>query len=193
MTGVAGSTWPGDFMLRRVARLLRDGGVIAYPTEAVYGLGCDPLNRTAVEHLLAIKRRPVEKGLILIASRIEQILPFVETPSNEVLLRLTETWPGPVTWLLPANPATPRWLRGQHRSLAVRVTAHPIAAALCAAFGGPIVSTSANASGRPPARNPLQARLRCPGVDLVVHGATGGLARPTAIRDGRTGRTLRTG
>ncbi len=193
MTGVAGSTWPGDFMLRRVARLLRDGGVIAYPTEAVYGLGCDPLNRTAVEHLLAIKRRPVEKGLILIASRIEQILPFVETPSNEVLLRLTETWPGPVTWLLPANPATPRWLRGQHRSLAVRVTAHPIAAALCAAFGGPIVSTSANASGRPPARNPLQARLRCPGVDLVVHGATGGLSRPTAIRDGRTGRTLRTG
>jgi len=183
----------GRFTLRRATRVLRAGGVIAYPTEAVYGLGCDPLNRAAVERLLAIKQRPIDKGLILIASRFDQLTPFVQTPDGGIMRRLRDTWPGPVTWLLPADPATPRWLRGSHASLAVRVTAHPLAAALCDAFGGPIVSTSANASGRPPAHTALQARLRCPGIDLVLHGPTGGLARPTAIRDARTGETLRTG
>ena len=180
-------------MLRRAARMLRAGGVIAYPTEAVYGLGCDPLNRNAVQRLLAIKQRPVEKGLILIASRFEQLAPFVQPPGGAIMRRLNETWPGPVTWVLPAGPATPRWLRGSHHTLAVRVTAHPLAAALCDAFGGPVVSTSANPSGRPPARSALQTRLRCPGVDLVVHGATGGQARPTPIRDAITGDVLRRG
>jgi L-threonylcarbamoyladenylate synthase len=107
--------------------------------------------------------------------------------------RLDSTWPGPVTWLLPARRDTPRWLRGQHASIAVRVTAHPLAAALCRAFGGPIVSTSANASGRPPARTGVQARLRCPAADVFVAGATGGLARPSSIRDAVTGAELRPG
>ena len=179
------------FALRRAAEILHRGGVIAYPTEAVYGLGCDPLNQGAVEHVLAIKQRPVEKGLILIASRFEQLTPYVQPQPPEIRQRLDESWPGPITWLLPARPATPRWLRGDHPSIAVRVTAHPLAAALCEAFGGPIVSTSANPAGRPPARSPLQARIRCPGVDLIMHGATGPLARPTPIRDAVTGKVLR--
>lgn len=178
-------------VLRRATRLLREGSVIAYPTEAVYGLGCDPLNAAAVQRLLAIKQRPSAKGLILIASRFDQLCPFVRVPDDALRQRLENTWPGPVTWLLPANPATPGWLRGRHRTLAVRVTAHPLAAALCVAFGGPIVSTSANSSGRPPARSALQARLRCPGVDLVVHGRTGGLDQPTEIRDAVSGATVR--
>jgi L-threonylcarbamoyladenylate synthase len=93
--------------------------------------------------------------------------------------------------LLPANPATPRWIRGEHTSVAVRVTAHPLASALCETFGGAIVSTSANPAGRPPARTALQARIRCPGVDLIVPGATGPLARPTPIRDAISGKVLR--
>jgi L-threonylcarbamoyladenylate synthase len=96
-----------------------------------------------------------------------------------------------VTWLLPADPATPHWLRGGHSALAVRVTAHPVAAALCTAFGGAIVSTSANPAGRPPARTALQARLRCPAVDLTVHGAVDRKARPTAIRDAVSGTVVR--
>ena len=180
-------------MLRRTARVLQAGGVVAYPTEAVYGLGCDPLNRDAVHRLLAIKQRPVDKGLILIASRFGQLAPFVQPLDDAIMRRLNETWPGPVTWVLPASPATPRWLRGVYHTLAVRVTAHPLAAALCDAFGGPVVSTSANPSGRPPARNALQARLRCPGVDLVLHGATGALSQPTPIRDAITGDVLRGG
>jgi L-threonylcarbamoyladenylate synthase len=179
--------------LKVAARALRAGGVVAYPTEAVFGLGCDPLNRSAVLRLLAIKQRPMAKGLILIASRLEQLLPFLHPLAADVEQRLRETWPGPVTWLLPACPAAPRWLRGRHSKLAVRVTAHPLAAALCEAFGGPIVSTSANASGRSPARSTLQTRLRCPGVDLILSGATGGLARPTPIRDALSGEVHRPG
>ncbi|WP_078117862.1 L-threonylcarbamoyladenylate synthase [Thiosocius teredinicola] len=182
---------PDHFRLRLAARLLREGAVIAYPTEAVFGLGCDPLNRRAVYRLLAIKQRPVEKGLILIASDISQLLPFVSIPSTVLRAELEATWPGPVTWLLPTRPETPKWLRGEHTTIAVRVTAHPVAAALCDAFGGPIVSTSANASGRPPARTALQARRRCPGIDAILNGKTGGRARPTEIRDAATGRTVR--
>ncbi len=188
--------WPmpdrrNRFRLRLAARLLRSGAIIAYPTEAVFGLGCDPLNRRAVYRLLEIKQRPVEKGLILIASDIGQLLPFVSIPNGHLRADLDATWPGPVTWLLPARPHTPRWLRGKHATIAVRVTAHPVAAALCDAFGGPIVSTSANASGRPPARTALQARRRCPGIDAILNGRTGGLARPTEIRDATTGQTVR--
>ena len=179
--------------LQHAARVLRAGGVVAYPTEAVFGLGCDPLNQAAVLRLLVIKQRPMDKGLILIAHRLEQLLPFLHPLAADVEQRVRETWPGPVTWLLPARPAAPRWLRGRHSTLAVRVTAHPLAAALCEAFGGPIVSTSANASGRPPARSALQTRLRCPGVDLILAGATGGLARPTPIRDALSGAVHRPG
>jgi L-threonylcarbamoyladenylate synthase len=179
------------FTLRRAVRVLDAGGVIAYPTEAVYGLGCDPLNRDAVGRLLTIKQRPVAKGLILIASHFDQLRAFVQAPTPEIRQRLDESWPGPVTWLLPADPSTPRWLRGDHPTIAVRVTAHPLAAALCEIFGGAIVSTSANPAGRPPARTALQARIRCPGVDLIVAGATGPLGRPTTIRDAVSGRVLR--
>jgi L-threonylcarbamoyladenylate synthase len=179
------------FPVRRAVGVLRAGGVVAYPTEAVYGLGCDPLNEAAVLRLLAIKGRPLDKGLIVIASDMAQLAPFIETLTSEMRQRLDATWPGPVTWLLPARPHTPSWLRGRHASLAVRVTAHPLASALCEAFGGPLVSTSANPSGRPPARSPLQVRLRCPSVDLILHGPTGDLKSPTPIRDAATGQTLR--
>ena len=181
------------FRQRRVAASLRTGAVIAYPTEAVWGLGCDPLNADAVYRLLAIKRRPVDKGLILIAADRAQLAPFVLPPDADLQQRLDASWPGPVTWLLPARPGTPRWLRGRHSSIAVRVTAHPLAAQLCRAFGGPLVSTSANAAGRPPARTGLQARLRCPGIDLVVPGLTGGQRRPSEIRDARSGTIVRNG
>lgn len=181
------------FRMRHAAHLLRRGAVIAYPTEAVYGLGCDPLDRTAVERLFAIKRRRADKGLILIASRFEQLAPLLQPPDPAIAARLAATWPGPVTWLIPAAPTTPAWLTGGRPKLAVRVTAHPLAAALCEAFGGPLVSTSANSSGRPAARSALQAMLRCPGVDLVLHGALGGRDRPSEIRDAQSGATLRAG
>lgn len=178
--------------LRLAARILRQGGIIAYPTESVFGLGCDPLDEDAVLRLLAIKRRKVEKGVILIADSFDRLRPYVAPLPEGILRQVLGSWPGPVTWVLPAAPHAPPWLRGRHDSLALRVTAHPIAASLCRSAGMPLVSTSANLSRRPPARNALQVRIRCGnGIDLVIHGATGGMAKPTPIRDALSGKTLR--
>lgn len=179
------------FLLRRAARIMSQGGVIAYPTEAVFGLGCDPLNGDAVKRLLAIKRRPAAKGLILIAADFDQVRPFVATLPAEKLEPILAGWPGPHTWVMPAAAGLPAWINGGRETVAVRVTAHPLASALCETFGGAIISTSANQAGRPPARSGLQARLRCPGVDIVCNGTTGGLDKPTTIRDAVSGNILR--
>lgn len=182
----------GHHKLRLAARCIEAGGILAYPTEAVYGLGCDPWNGDAVRRLLAIKRRPERKGLILIAFDFDQLELFVAPLDDERMAIVHATWPGPVTWLLPARDETPRWLAGHHDTLAVRVTAHPFAGALCKAFGGALVSTSANVSDRPPARTALQVRLAFGSdVDLVLAGRCGGRVRPSAIRDARTGASIR--
>lgn len=180
--------------LRETGRCLHGGGVIAYPTEAVYGLGCDPLNARAVQRLLELKQRPLEAGLILIAADFSQLQPFLEKVPPALRRRIAATWPGPITWLLPARPETPTWLRGQHTTLAVRVTAHAGSAALCRAFGGALVSTSANPRGREPARSQLQVRRYFrDSIDYCVPGPLGERRRPSEIRDARTGKVLRSG
>ncbi len=182
------------FHLRTARRKLQAGGIVAYPTEAVYGLGCDPLNPEAVMRLLAIKQRSWQKGMILIASEPAQLEPFLLPLAPDIEDKVRATWPGPVTWLLPARPEVPWWLRGEYRTLAVRVTAHPLAAALCEAFHGPIVSTSANLAGHEPARTALTVQRELgQRVDYILHGALGDLAQPTEIRDAQTGRIVRAG
>ncbi|MGM0593160.1 MAG: L-threonylcarbamoyladenylate synthase [Pseudomonadota bacterium] len=182
------------FHLRTARRTLEGGGIIAYPTEAVYGLGCDPLDPQAVMRLLGLKQRPWQKGMILIASRQSQLTPFLQPIGATLQQKLDATWPGPVTWLLPARPEVPYWLRGAHQTLAVRVTAHPLAAALCDAFGGPIVSTSANLAGHEPARSPLTVQRELgEQVDYILHGELGDSDKPTEIRDAATGHIIRAG
>ncbi|MGY0557719.1 MULTISPECIES: Sua5/YciO/YrdC/YwlC family protein [unclassified Lysobacter] len=173
---------------------LRRGGIIIYPTEAVWGLGCDPFDGDAVTRLLRIKQRAVDKGLILIAGSTEQLdglLDWKALPAGcrEPVLR---SWPGPDTWIVPATSQVPGWITGSHAGVAVRVSAHPTVVALCAAFGGPLVSTSANLAGRPPAlqRDTLDPAL-LDEVDALVQGTTGGRNAPTTIRDARSGTTLR--
>ena len=185
---------PHPHTLRKITRLLRAGGVIAYPTEAVFGLGCNPRDAAAVYRLLAIKRRPVNKGLILIASEFSQLEPLLEPLEAEQRQRLQRSWPGPVTWVIPARAGTPVWLRGRHDTLAVRVTSHPIASALCQAWGGPLVSSSANVAGQPPAVTALALRRRLPsGIDYIVPGRVGSATRPSEIRDLRSGQVIRAG
>ncbi len=180
-----------DLRLLRVNRILERGGLIAYPTEAVFGLGCDPLNADAVQRLLHLKGRSRGKGVILLAGSIDLILPYLAA-TNEQLDRAQATWPGPVTWVLPCRRDVPDWLTGGRGTLAVRVTDHPLAARLSNNFGDALVSTSANRSGSRPARTPSEARWRLGGrIDHVVHGATGGRDRPTEIRDGANGCILR--
>jgi len=173
---------------------LRAGAVIAYPTEGVWGLGCDPFDEAAVHRLLAIKQRPVDKGMILIAGDVAQLDAIVDwdrlPPGRAAAVRAT--WPGAHTWVMPASPQVPSWITGSHDSVAVRVSAYPPVVALCAAFGGPLVSTSANLAGAPAAR--LRAALDpalLARLDGVLDGEAGGLDRPTPIRDACTGASLR--
>lgn len=185
---------PPDTDLARAVAALRRGGVVACPTEAVWGLGCDPFDQAAVSRLLAIKRRDVAKGLILVAADAAQLDGLVDWMAlpGENRASVLASWPGPHTWVLPALPAVPRWITGDHDSVAIRVSAHPLLAALCRGFGSPLVSTSANAAGEPPARTlDALAPALLAAVDAVVAGATGGLERPTAIRDARSGVALR--
>lgn len=178
--------------IARAARIVRSGGVIAYPTEAVFGLGCLPRDRRAIMRVLAIKQRSWRKGLILIGAELAQLERYVVLPPEPRRGEVLASWPGPHTWVLDARPDAPRWITGGRASVAVRVTAHPIAAALCRAVGDALVSTSANVSRRPPHRRLLKLRrdLRAK-VDCILAGPLGGLANPTAIRDGRDGRLLR--
>lgn len=172
---------------------LLDGKVLAYPTEAIWGLGCDPENEEATMRLLAIKRRPVEKGLILVASSISQVEYLLAGLSRKQRTQIAASWPGPTTWLIPdTDHHVPYWIKGEHESVAVRVTAHPLVAALCEAFGGPVVSTSANRSNHPPARSALQVHKHLgKDIDGILHGCLGGQSRPSTIIDALTGTVLR--
>lgn len=178
--------------LREAVSVLLDGGLIAYPTEAVWGLGCDPFNPRACERLLALKRRAFGKGMIVVASHFEQIEPMLKMVDERIEQRALATWPGPMTWLWPAEDWVPDWLTGRRNRIAVRVSAHPVVQALCDAYGGPIVSTSANSSGRDPASSAVQVRLWFgDAIDAIVPGDVGDLGRPTPIRDLLTGMTMR--
>jgi L-threonylcarbamoyladenylate synthase len=178
--------------IQQAVTALQQGEIIAYPTEAVFGLGCDPFNEAAVRRLLALKHRADHKGLIVIAQCWDQLAPLTAAVPQEALEQAQKTWPGPVTWVFPAATGAPRWITGQHRSIALRVTAHPIASALCAAFGGPIVSTSANVEGAAPARDPDTVHQYFEtGLALVLRGPLGESSKPTTIRDIMTGETLR--
>jgi L-threonylcarbamoyladenylate synthase len=181
--------------LERAVAVLRAGGVIAYATEGVYGLGCEPLDEAAVLRVLALKGRPADKGVILIAAAYEQLRAYVAEPGGGVMEPVRASWPGPTTWVLPARRAVPRWLTGRHDSVAVRVTAHPQASALCTLYGGALVSTSANPAGRPAARTALDVR-RYFGrrLDFVLPGTVGNPAHgPSEMRDALSGRVLRAG
>jgi L-threonylcarbamoyladenylate synthase len=178
--------------LAAAAACICAGGVIAYPTEAVFGLGCDPGNARAVRRVLAMKQRPAQKGLILIASEIAQLEPYLAPISAESEMRLRDQWPGPVTWLVPARASVSPLLRGAHATLAVRVTAHPVAAALCRQAGTALVSTSANLAGQPPAHSIEEVRaIFGSQLDSILDAPLGDADRPTVIRDLLTGEVVR--
>ncbi len=175
------------------AAVLRRGGVIAYPTEAVWGLGCDPFNRDAALRILGLKRRGIDKGLLLVAAGMEQIDDLLAPLGEKPLAALRQSWPGHVTWLIP-DPAGryPAWIRGQHPTVAVRVSDHPVVSSICRAFGKPIVSTSANFAGEPEIRSAEDLRRQFGGeVDYVAKGGLGGRAAPSEIRDLLTNERIR--
>lgn len=176
---------------RALRQHLLRGGLIAYPTESCYGLGCDPRNRDAVARLLRLKRRPQAKGLILIASGLRQLAPFIAPMTREQREKTRATWPGPHTWLIPASNHCPAWLTGQHHSVAVRVTAHREAAQLCRGAGMALVSTSANLSGGKPMKNARDCAHLFGNRVKVLPGRIGRRRKPSTIQDLRSGKILR--
>ncbi len=176
--------------LRRAAECLRTGGLVVYPTEAVWGLGCDPANTDALRRLLALKQRPAHKGLILVASHWAQFGDWLDL--DECPAVVAASWPGPTTWILPAAAGLSPLLSGGHGTLAVRISAHPPVRALCDAFRGALVSTSANHHRRAsPARLAALRRAFGQEVDCYLNGPLGGEPRPSRIRDLRSGEILR--
>ena len=120
-------------------------------------------NRDAFDRLFAIKRRPPTQGVLLIAADFAQVERYIDLDCRAGRMRCARaaaTWPGPHTWIFPRSASTSAWLAGAHSGIALRVTAHPLAAELCRAFGGALVSTSANRHGEPPARTADEVRAR---------------------------------
>ncbi len=178
--------------MQLAAGVLHAGGVVACPTEAVWGLSCDPFDEAAVNRLLALKRRPVEKGLILVAADMDQLQFLLRDLSEAQHKKLEASWPGPNSWLVPHHGRVPTWVHGEHDTVAVRVSAHPVVAQLCRAWGGPLVSTSANPGGSQPPRELFQViRYFGDRLDGIVPGACGDSARPSVIRDLASDRVIR--
>jgi L-threonylcarbamoyladenylate synthase len=184
---------PSASHLTCATQTLTMGGIIAYPTEAVWGLGCDPWNALAVEKILQLKQRPMHKGLILVASQWSQFEPLTAALTAQQIEQLDASWPGPTTWLMPDPQGwAPPWIRGQHVSVALRVSAHPIVAALCDRFNGPIVSTSANLAGCEPARSRLHIEQTFGDqLDYVVNGELGQNKQPSQVIDLVSGQVIR--
>ncbi|NLY57025.1 MAG: L-threonylcarbamoyladenylate synthase [Gammaproteobacteria bacterium] len=180
-----------DWRLGQLRRIVYSGGVIAYPTEAVWGLGCHPFHGAAVERLLQLKQRPVEKGLILVAGDIQQFDFLLWDLPHSQQAKLQLSWPGPNTWLVPHQGRLPEWITGRHATVALRVSAHPLIQQLCAACG-PLVSTSANPAGRPAARTRLRVEQYFHGqLDAIVPGTLGSQRNPSIIRDLQTDAIIR--
>ena len=184
--------WLQHSRLVQSAHAIARGEVVAYPTEAVWGLGCDPFDQSAVQRILNLKRRPANKGLILVAADISQFNFLLNTLSKAQLATLQLSWPGHTTWLVPHNNRVPYLLSGSHSTIALRVSAHPLVRALCLLNRGPIVSTSANPQGLPPARSALKVRCYFGTDNLVYAPAAPAIAQePSTIKDLISGEQLR--
>ena len=179
----------------QAVNILYQGGVIAYPTEAVYGLGCDPKNLSAVKNILEIKQRNKEKGLILVAANFEQLKPYLLPLEKDIEKKLLASWENKndaVTWLVPVKKDVSDYLKGQFDTLAVRVSHHPVVKKLCEKFGGAIVSTSANVSSKEAARTAEQVKhIFKNKIDYIVEGETDINAQPSKIRDALTDKIIR--
>ncbi|MBI3480366.1 MAG: Sua5/YciO/YrdC/YwlC family protein [Nitrosomonadales bacterium] len=174
-----------------LAAHLKRGGLIAYPTESCYGLGCDPANRNAVQRLLKLKQRPQRKGLILISSSYKQVARYLQPITHDEQIKLKNGGAQAITYLMPVLASAPRWLRGAHDTLAVRLTAHPYAKQLCRTAHSALVSTSANRSGQRPAKTYAECRRLFGKQVLVLPGRVGKRKKPSTIRSWADGRIIR--
>ena len=201
----------------QAAHWLKRGQLLAYPTESVWGIGCDPFNKQAVMRLLDIKQRPIEKGMIVVTDSPSRITALLEGLSIDQRQRVLDSWQADSinatakqahTWLLPIPPnlpvTIPSWIKGTHDSVAVRVIDHPLVKQLCAQMVsatnpyGFVVSTSCNPSGQPPARSLSEAKTYFLDDQVYLNegvcylkGDTLGYRLPSQIGHALTGEIIR--
>ncbi len=175
----------------KLRAFLKRGGLIAYPTESCYGLGCDPMNARALRRLIRLKGRDADQGLLLIAASFKQLVPYIKPLNRDQRAKLARTWPGPVSWIVPASSRASPLLTGGRATIAVRVTAHPAAARLCRSLGTALVSTSANRSEKKPAKTAQECRRIFGSRVRVIDGRIGRRRRPSTLIDLATGTILR--
>ena len=177
--------------IRHAAACVREGGVIACPAEAVWGLSCDPWDRDAVELLCAMKQRPISKGVIIASGDVADFAPLLDGLTQKQRETVLDSWPGPVTWLVPHKDFFPPWVTGQSTEVAIRVTSAPALSKLCRELGGPVVTTSANWAGAQPAKHAFQV-VRYFGAGVVmVPGSVNLQGRPSTIKRATTGEVMR--
>lgn len=177
--------------LNRLARAVSRGAVFGYPTDTIWGLGCHPLIESSAARIQQIKRRPPGKGLILLSSRIEYCAAYIDADA-ETLRPIRKPQETPTTWLVPASDFCPAWLHGSFPTVAVRITDHPLLQRICDQLEAPVISTSANRSGRPPVRNALQMRAQFgEELDFIVTGFALGTGRASEIKSLATGEVSR--
>lgn len=170
--------------VEELAAIIREGGVIAYPTEAVWGLGCDPFNEAAVRRILTLKSRPESKGLILVSGAQEELSPWLNTLDSKAAQRLISQNETPTSWVVPDIQITPSWVRGEHQSVAIRLSQHQPVQRLCAAFKGVIVSTSANPAGLEPAMSAEEVNAYFGDrIDAIFDASLGDASQPSQVRD----------
>lgn len=177
--------------LTKIINTLEKGNIIAYPTEGVYGLGCDPMQPDAVEKIYILKERERHKSFIIISHDWDCVAPWTLPLPN--LTTILNTWPGPITWILPASSAAPTYLVS-NGTIAIRITAHPFSRRLCEGFKRPLISTSANKAHQPPCLTAMevqQAFLMDEAITWIIDAPLGNQSGPTEIRDGITGKVLR--
>jgi len=170
---------------------LKEGKLIAYPTEAVWGVGCDPLNSDALSDLMALKSRPEDKGVILVAANYDHLEPYINV-TDDISQRISKVTDRPTTWVVEASASLPKLVTGRFSTVAVRISSHPTVQQLCTSFGGPIVSTSANPSGLIAAKTKKQAfDYFGDKIAVYVNGELGSASSPSRIIDARTMKVLR--
>ena len=178
--------------VKHATSIVKSGGIIAYPTESVFGLGCDPFNQKAVLTLLSLKNRSQNKGLIVIASHIQQILPLIQPIEANDLARALKTWPGHHTWIFPKSKTVPTWIAGSHDTIAVRVSSHPIVKLLCDVLNMPLVSTSANLSNQDTIGSIKDIKMQFNDkIDAFIDAPLGKQNKPSTIKVAHTLEQLR--
>lgn len=181
-----------ESMLEEAVAAVRSGGIIAYPTESVFGLGCDPFNQEVVLNLLDLKQRDVAKGLILIASHVRQILPLIKPKHADDLARALKTWPGHNTWVFPKSDTVPYWISGDFDTVAIRVSGHKPVVELCNLYGGCLVSTSANQSNQPVLNSITKIKsVFGDKIQFYLDEPLGVQSKPSQIIDAHTLRIIR--